>query len=63
MSTFHAVVWMDHQEPYVLMFDREEIEAKRIHLCSHQNTKAKPVTLLPFTPRWLKPSLAHTKYW
>ena len=27
MSTFHAVVWMDHQEAHVLMFDREHMES------------------------------------
>ena len=30
MSTFHAVVWMDHQEAHVVMFDREHVEAQRI---------------------------------
>jgi stalled ribosome rescue protein Dom34 len=35
MSTFHAVVWMDHQEAHVAMFDREHIQAQRIPLRSH----------------------------
>ena len=30
MSTFHAVVWMDHSEAHVVMFDREHMEAQRI---------------------------------
>jgi stalled ribosome rescue protein Dom34 len=35
MSTFHAVVWMDHQEAHVVMFDREHVEAQRIPSRSH----------------------------
>ena len=35
MSTFHAVVWMDHQEAHVVMFDREHVEAQRIKSRSH----------------------------
>jgi hypothetical protein len=34
MSTFHAVVWIDHKEAHVLMFDREHVEAQRIKSCS-----------------------------
>ena len=30
MTTFHAVVWMDHTQAHVLMFDREHVEAQRI---------------------------------
>ena len=30
MSSFHAVVWMDHQNAHVLMFDREHVQAERI---------------------------------
>ncbi len=30
MTTFHAVVWMDHAEAHVLMFDREQEQAQRI---------------------------------
>ena len=41
MSTFHAVVWMDHQEAHVVMFDREHIEAKRIHSRSHHKHQGK----------------------
>lgn len=35
MTTYHAVVWMDGREAHVLMFDREHIEAQRIHSRSH----------------------------
>ncbi len=35
MSTFHAVVWIDRREAHVVMFDREHIEAQRIHSRSH----------------------------
>jgi stalled ribosome rescue protein Dom34 len=30
MSTFHAVVWIDHSQAHVLMFDREHVQAERI---------------------------------
>ena len=30
MSTFHAIVWIDHKEAHVLMFDREHVQAERI---------------------------------
>jgi stalled ribosome rescue protein Dom34 len=41
MSTFHAVVWMDHQEAHVVMFDREHIEAQRIPSRSHHKHQGK----------------------
>jgi stalled ribosome rescue protein Dom34 len=41
MSTFHAVVWMDHQDAHVVMFDREHNEAKRIHSRSHHKHQGK----------------------
>ncbi len=41
MSTFHAVVWMDHQEAHVVMFDREHVEAQRIHSRSHHKHQGK----------------------
>jgi stalled ribosome rescue protein Dom34 len=41
MSTFHAVVWMDHQEAHVVMFDREHVEAQRILLRSHHKHQGK----------------------
>ena len=41
MSTFHAVVWMDHQEAHVVMFDREHAEAQRIPSRSHHKHQGK----------------------
>jgi stalled ribosome rescue protein Dom34 len=35
MITFHAVVWMDHQEAHVLMFDREHVESQRVKSRTH----------------------------
>jgi stalled ribosome rescue protein Dom34 len=39
MTTFHAVVWIDHNEAHVLMFDREHVEAQRIKSRSHHTPK------------------------
>jgi stalled ribosome rescue protein Dom34 len=41
MSTFHAVVWMDHSEAHVLMFDREHVEAQRIKSRTHHKHQGK----------------------
>ncbi len=41
MSTFHAVVWMDHQEAHVLMFDREHVESQRVKSRSHHKHQGK----------------------
>jgi stalled ribosome rescue protein Dom34 len=41
MSTFHAVVWIDHQEAHVVMFDREHVEAQRIPSRSHHKHQGK----------------------
>jgi hypothetical protein len=30
MTTYHAIVWLDHQEAHVIHFDREHIEAQKI---------------------------------
>jgi len=30
MTTFHAIVWMDHSQAHVLMFDKEHVEAQRV---------------------------------
>jgi stalled ribosome rescue protein Dom34 len=43
MSTYHAVVWMDHHEAHVLMFDREHAEAQRIKSRSHHTHQGKPL--------------------
>jgi len=42
MTTFHAVVWMDHQEAHVLMFDREHVASQRIKSRSHHKHQGKP---------------------
>jgi len=42
MSTFHAVVWIDHQEAHVMMFDREHMHAQRIHSRSYHKHQGKP---------------------
>ncbi len=39
MTTFHAVVWMDHSEAHVLMFDKEHVEAQRVKARSHHTPK------------------------
>ena len=41
MSTFHAVVWMDHSEAHVVMFDREHMESQRIKSRSHHKHQGK----------------------
>ena len=41
MSTFHAVVWMDHSEAHVVMFDREHTQAQRIKSRSHHKHPGK----------------------
>ena len=41
MSTFHAVVWMDHNDAHVLMFDREHVESQRIQSRSHHKHQGK----------------------
>ena len=41
MTTFHAVVWLDHQEAHVLMFDREHVQAQRIKSRSHHKHQGK----------------------
>lgn len=39
MTTFHAVVWIDHSEAHVVMFDREHVEAQRIKSRSHHKAR------------------------
>lgn len=41
MTTFHAIVWLDHTEAHVLGFDREHVQSQRVksrshHKASHQ---------------------------
>jgi len=39
MTTFHAVVWMDHSQAHVLMFDKEHVEAQRVKARSQHTLK------------------------
>lgn len=41
MTTFHAVVWLDHTEAHVVHFDRETVEAQRIKSRSHHKHQGK----------------------
>ena len=41
MSTFHAIVWMDHTEAHAVMFDREHMEAQRIKSRSRHKHQGK----------------------
>lgn len=41
MSTFHAVVWIDHTEAHVAMFDREHAQTQRIKSRSHHKHQGK----------------------
>ncbi|MDI9333144.1 MAG: hypothetical protein QM533_02080 [Cytophagales bacterium] len=42
MTTYHAVVWLDHQEAHVLMFDRDHVTPERIKSRSHHKHQGKP---------------------
>ncbi|MBC7215728.1 MAG: hypothetical protein H5U28_11070 [Burkholderiaceae bacterium] len=48
MATFHAVVWVDHSEAHVLMFDREHLETQRIKSRSHHKPQDKAVDTVQF---------------
>ena len=48
MSTFHAIVWMDHTEAHAVMFDREHMEAQRIQSRSHHKHQGKSDDLASF---------------
>jgi stalled ribosome rescue protein Dom34 len=41
MTTFHAVVWLDHSEAHIVMFDRDHVDATRIKSRSHHNHPGK----------------------
>ena len=47
-APFHAVVWFDHQEAHVLMFDREHVEAQRVRSRSHHKHQGKSTELSAF---------------
>jgi stalled ribosome rescue protein Dom34 len=50
MSTYHAVVWMDHAEAHVLMFDSAHVQGERIHSRSkHSRTDKHPDNKVFFT--------------
>lgn len=42
MPTFHAVVWIDHQEAHVMQFDHDHVQAQRIKSRSHHKHQGKP---------------------
>jgi stalled ribosome rescue protein Dom34 len=48
MRTFHAVVWMDHQEAHVVMFDREHVQAQRVPARSHHKHQGKAGDMAAF---------------
>jgi stalled ribosome rescue protein Dom34 len=39
--TFHAVVWLDHQEAHIAFFDRDHATTQRIHSKSHHKHQGK----------------------
>jgi stalled ribosome rescue protein Dom34 len=41
MTTFHTVVWLDHTEAHVVMFDRDHMEAQKIKSRSHHKNHGK----------------------
>jgi len=45
MSTFHAVVWMDHSEAHVALFDKAHVETHRIRSRSHHKHQGKGTDL------------------
>ena len=48
MSTFHAVVWIDHSEAHVALFDREHMQSQRIKSRSHHKHQGKTSDNAPF---------------
>lgn len=41
MSTFHAAVWLDHNEAHVALFDKAHVEMQRIRSRSHHKHQGK----------------------
>ncbi len=41
MTTYHAVVWIDHTQAHVILFDRAHAETHRIHSRSHHKHQGK----------------------
>lgn len=50
MSTFHALVWIDHHEAQVLMFDKDHVEASRVRSRSHHKHQGKDAVHARFFP-------------
>lgn len=59
MATFHAVVWVDHSEAHVLMFDREHLETQRIKSRSHHKPQDKAVDTVQFFDDITKALVGH----
>jgi len=48
VSTFHAVVWLDHQEAHLAFFDRDHVASQRIHSKSHHKHQGKTTDMNAF---------------
>ncbi len=48
MSTFHAVVWLDHQEAHLAFFDRDHASTQRIHSKSQHKHQGKTTDMSAF---------------
>lgn len=48
MSTFHAVVWLDHQEAHLAFFDRDHANTQRIHSKSQHKHQGKTTDMSAF---------------
>jgi stalled ribosome rescue protein Dom34 len=45
MTTFHAVVWLDHQEAHVAFFDRDHAQTQHIHSKSQHKHQSKSTNM------------------
>jgi stalled ribosome rescue protein Dom34 len=45
VSTFHAVVWLDHQEAHIAFFDRDHATTQRIHSKSQHKHQGKSTAM------------------
>jgi len=45
MSTYHAVVWIDHTEAHVIFFDKTHSESHRIQSRSHHKHQGKSLDM------------------
>ena len=45
MTTFHAVVWLDHQEAHVAFFDRDHAQTQHIHSTSQHKHQSKSTNM------------------